>query len=142
MRTVSLAAYLTLIAAVVAGPTGGVGAASQDLASRVGVDAALLTDNEMSDQRGAGLSPALAALLAALPPGNTVAVQIGDNPPITAQGPGPQAVSLSTGNVTANAAAGPTGASASVSMSNPTNSMTVNTSAGFGSAGASIQSGT
>jgi len=110
MRTVSLAAYLTLIAAVVAGPTGGVGAASQDLASRVGVDAALLTDNEMSDQRGAGLSPALAALLAALPPGNTVAVQIGDNPPEGSSGAGPQTITVTRGGATGTATASSSGA--------------------------------
>lgn len=88
-----------------------------------------------------GFLAGLGALFKALPPGNTASVQVGEDPPIVANGPGPQSVSVSSANVIANASAGPLGASASVSMSNPTNSMTVNTSAGLGSAGASVRSG-
>jgi len=139
MKLLPLIASIGALAAVAAAPV--VGAKAGDPLDSFRLLGPKLSAEQLG-QNGLGFFSGLGALLKALPPGNTASVQVGDNPPITAQGPGPQAVSLSTGNVTANAAAGPTGASASVSMSNPTNSMTVNTSAGFGSAGASIQSGT
>lgn len=96
---------------------------------------------EQLGQNGLGFFSGLGALFKALPPGNTASVQVGEDPPIVANGLGPQSVSVSSGNVVANASAGSLGASASVSMSNPTNSMTVNTSAGLGTAGASVRSG-
>jgi len=138
MKLLPVVVSLAVISAAAIGPAAA--ADDTDLFRRFGIDLPILTGQQLG-QNGPGFLAGLAALLEALPPGNTVSIQIGEGAPQSVSGLGPQALSLSSGNVTASGSAGPGGASASVSMSNPTNSMTVNTSAGLGSAAASVHSG-
>lgn len=110
MRIMSVAASLALSAGIVVGPIASVGAMDPEWSTRLGIKATTLTEQEMSDQRGAGLSPALAALLAALPSGNTVAVQIGDNPSEGGSGAGPHTITVTRGGSTGTASASSSGA--------------------------------
>lgn len=72
-----------------------------------------LTAAQMDGLRGTGfLSAWLSGLLSGLPEQNTVAAQIGDNPPEVSSGDGPQAFSLTTPTTSVDLSADNTSAAA------------------------------
>lgn len=118
MRIRTVLASLALLAGASATPI--ISADATDWSAQLGFEATMLTEPELGELRGAGLAPALAALLASLPPGNTVSVQIGNNPPEGSNGAGAQTITVTRGGATGSATAstgGPTSASAGVSSS-------------------------
>lgn len=136
MRIRTVLASLAALAGAAVAPVISVNAT--DWSARLGFEATRLTDSELGELRGAGLAPALAALLASLPPGNTVSVQIGNNPPEGSNGVGAQTITVTRGGATGSATAstgGPTSASAGLSSSCCTSALRTRSSSrssGFG----------
>jgi hypothetical protein len=137
MRYFAALASLCALSAALAAPA--LAADDNDPLKQLGLIGLKLSPDQLG--LNSGLLAGLAALLKALPPGNTVSIQIGEGPAQTLSGAGPQALAVTSGNVTASASAGPSGASVSASMSTGTNAMSLNASAGTGSAAASVNSG-
>jgi len=84
-----------------------------------------LTDAELDAYRGTGLLDAFAAVIAALPPGYTALVQIGDTEPVGEIGQSdPQSVTVTSGGTTATATATSTTTTSITSTSSFTSTST------------------
>lgn len=78
------------------------------LSAAVPFNAVRISDEEMATLRGQGLLSFISGLIGVLPPGNTVSIQIGSQPTVTNNGPGPQSLTISLGGTTASTSAGNT----------------------------------
>lgn len=92
----------------------GSSASADALSAAVPSDATRVADEELATLRGGGLLSFIPGLIGALPPGNTVVIQIGNQPPVTNSGSTPQSLTLSLGGTTASASASKTTAFASI----------------------------
>lgn len=83
----------------------GPSANADSLSGAVPSDATRIADVELATLRGGGLLSFIPGLIGALPPGNTVVIQIGNQTPVTQNGSTPQSLTITLGGTTGTARA-------------------------------------